>query len=489
MMSKLSLSNALERTRRSWRPSRGFVAVGVAAMCVGTPACSLLKGSEAGCSKDTDCKGDRICEAHRCVTAHEKSEAAAAEGGGEISASKALPEAADPSEHFARFARGGPGHAGPLKFEAPSKRPSVAWDLDLGGVIYASPRVVVGEGGEAVAYVGTHAGRLVGVAVDGPRSGTIVLDVDLGGRIWSTPWVDDERVLYVGTDGDELVAVRLSTGEVAWRTKIGSCAQTTAPGPEGARCDVDGGPTQGPGGDLYIGADGVYRIRRDGAVVWRWPAELDEAERPPHVASTPVVTGDGRVLFGGQDGFVRALDPDGTERWRYKVIADVDGSGWIGEDGEFVVGADDGRVYAIRRDGSLKWSFVAQKDIRSSVGGDGEGRLYVTAHDGFLYALSAAGAVEWVFQTDAPIQSTPVVDALGRVIVGGQDNAIYMLAPDGALIWELELPADVDSSVALSPAGTLVVGCDDGHLRAYRPGGATPEREASSDGEAATPSP
>lgn len=438
---------------------------------------------------DTDCKGDRICEEHRCVSTHDKSEEGPKPSVGEVSASTAPNDAEPSAARFGAFMRGGPGNAGPLSFDAPKERPALAWDLDLGAVISASPRLVVAKADASIAYVGTHGGRLVGVAVEGTREGTIVLDIELGGRIWSTPWVDDEGVLYVGTDADELVAVNLESGKVAWRTKIGTCAQTTAPGPEGARCDVDGGPTQGPGGDLYVGADGVYRLRRDGTVVWHWPSDLGEGERPPHVASTPVVTSDGRVLFGAQDGFVHALDSDGTERWSYKVIADVDGSGWIGEDGEFVVGADDGRVYAIRRDGSLKWSFVAQRDIRSSVGGDGEGRLYVTGHDGFLYALSAAGAVEWVFQTRAPIQSTPVVDASGRVIVGGQDNAIYMLAHDGALVWQLELPADVDSSVALSPEGTLVVGCDDGHLRAYRAGGATQKASRAPGEKAATPSP
>ena len=190
-----------------------------------------------------------------------------------------------------------------------------------------------------------------------------------------------------------------------------------------------------------------------GEVVWHWPASLPEGETPPHVASTPVVTPEGRVLFGAQDGFVHALEADGTERWRYKVVADVDGSGWLGPDGAFIVGADDGRVYALRQDGSLRWSFVAQKDIRSSVGGDGDDRVYVTSHDGALYALGTSGTVDWVFPTAAPMQSTPVVDARGDVYVGGQDNVLYALDAGGK-VRDLDLPGDVDSSVAISPAGS-----------------------------------
>ena len=421
--------------------------------------CSLISRPESGCTKDTDCKQDRICEDRRCVSAREQAE--------DVPVSPDLSPVSPPKAESARFFRGGPGLGAAASVEGPRTAPSLRWDLDLGAVIYASPRLATDAEGRTVAYVGTHGGRLVGVVVDGEEAGTRVLDLDLGGRMWSTPWLDGAGRLYVGTDADELVAVDLAQRSVAWRTRLGTCKQTTAPGPEGSRCDVDGGPTQGPGGDLYVGADGVYRVTTAGEVVWHWPASLPEGETPPHVASTPVVTPEGRVLFGAQDGFVHALEADGTERWRYKVVADVDGSGWVGPDGAFIVGADDGRVYALRQDGSLRWSFVAQKDIRSSVGGDGEDRVYVTSHDGALYALGTSGTVDWVFPTAAPMQSTPVVDARGDVYVGGQDNVLYALDAGGKVRWTLDLPGDVDSSVAISPAGTLVFGCDDGHLRAY----------------------
>src|SRR5690606_25501229 len=131
----------------------------------------------------------------------------------------------------------------------------------------------------------------------------------------------------------------------------------------GARCDVDGGPTLGPDGDLYVGAAGVYRISTDGKIVWHWP----DVERPRHVFSTPTVT-DALVVFGGQDGFVTALTRDGTSRWQHRVRADVDGSAAVGRDGTLYIGGDDGRVHALRPDGSLKWSFVTQAEIRSSIG-------------------------------------------------------------------------------------------------------------------------
>jgi outer membrane protein assembly factor BamB len=366
------------------------------------------------------------------------------------------------------------------------------WEVDLGAVVFATPTVVAGESGESVAYVGTHSGRFVGVAVAGARAGEIVLDLDLGGRIWGTAAADDEGRLFVGSDDDKLYGIDPAAEKVLWALPLGSCQPTRAPGPEGARCDVDGGPTLGPKGDLFVGADGVYRVSRDGEIRWHWPSEATQkpveeqgdgkkdggAKSKPkpkkpiegaHVFSTPLVTEDGKIYFGGQDGYVTSLDHDGMERWRYKVGrgTDVDGSPGWDEDGGIFVGADDGRVLALRSDGSLRWSFLAQKDIRSSVGVGPDGTLYVTSFDRNLYALSPGGEVRWVLPTGGILHSSPVVDARGTVYFGSQDDHLYAVSPEGEVRWAVEFPGDVDASVSLAPDGTLVVGCDDGRLRAY----------------------
>ena len=213
---------------------------------------------------------------------------------------------------------------------------------------------------------------------DGAKQGEIRLDLTLGGMVWATAVADAAGRLYVGADDDHLYAIDPAQKKVAWKLQLGDCKPTRAPGPEGARCDVDGGPTVGPDGDLYVGSAGVYRLRRDGEVVWHYPSEAGTKAR--HVFSSPMVTKDGLVVFGGQDGFVTALaSSDGTVKWRYKVRADVDGSAALGIDGTIYIGADDGRVYALRDDGSLKWSFVTQDDIRSSVGVGTDGAIFVTS--------------------------------------------------------------------------------------------------------------
>jgi len=432
------------------------------ALLLALGGCHATQPPSEGCGKDTDCKGERVCVESVCI--------AAARGEG--------PTVAEPSPVVAppkpsagqdeRWFRGGPGHAGATTALGPTRAPSQQWSVDLGAVVFATPTLAKGPDGALTAYVGTHGGRFVGVRVD---DGVIVFDRDLGGQIWATAAAVGEGPglrLYVGNDDDTLFAIGPAEADpIVWKKRLGACKNTRSPGPEGARCDVDGGPTIGPSGDLYVGADGVYRITPDGEIRWHWPPP-EQSDRPKHVFSTPVVTVDGRVYFGGQDGFVTALDADtGAQRWQYTVRADVDGSGVIGPDGALFIGADDGRIYALRSDGSLRWSFVAQRDIRSSLGIAPDGTIYATSFDTNLYSIAPTGEVNWVLPTGGIIHSSPVVDANGTVFFGSQDDRLYAVSPAGEVLWALELGADVDSSVAISESGTIIVGLDDGSLRAF----------------------
>lgn len=404
-----------------------------------------------GCTADAECRGERICDGGRCMEPGAAARAGQAEG---------------PAPSDGAWRRGGPAGDRPAAALGPASAPKVQWERDLGSVIFARPTLLRDAKGDEIAYVGTHAGRFVGVVVDGPDAGAIRLDLTVGGMIWSTAAADSQGRLYVGADNDTLYAIDPREGAILWERRLGDCRPARAPGPEGARCDVDGGPTVGPDGDLYVGANGVYRVRRDGTVLWHYPNT--PRERARHVFSTPLLTESGLVVFGGQDGFVTALSTEGELRWRYKVGADVDGSPAQGVDGTIYVGADDGQLYALRADGTLRWSFSAGKDIRTSVAVAADGTLYVSSLDANLYSLDPTGAARWVLPTGGRIAASPVLDADGIVYVGSQDDRLYAVTPAGRVRWNVEFPTDIDSSVAISSRGVLVVGSDDGRLRALR---------------------
>lgn len=356
-----------------------------------------------------------------------------------------------------------PRPAAPAR-QGPTRPPRERWSVDLGAVIYARPTLVE-TGDQVVAYVGNHAGRFVGVVVDGPQAGQTVLDLWVDGIIWSTAVADARGWLYFGADDDHLYAVDPGAGTIAWRRRLGHCEPTRAPGPEGVRCDVDGGPTLGADGDLYVGADGLYRVGTDGGIRWHYPPEAEG--RGAHVATTPLWT-DTRVVYGNYGRRLVALDHEGTLAWALTLGADVDGSAVVGRDGTIYAGSDDGSLYAVDPEGTLLWSFEAGAEIRSAPVVGADGTVVFGTHGGKLFAVEPDGGMRWVLPTGGAIQAPPALDAAGRIFVGSRDERLYAIDLEGHVYWTLQMPDQVDSGIAVSPMGTLVVGCDDGVLRALR---------------------
>lgn len=419
----------------------GFVALAGPSGC--HPEADTAQGE---CRTDADCGEGGRCRAGRCKGLA----IAPARAAGSPTTPPSASGAADPERET------GVGPVDP---------PREQWSVDLGAVIYARPTLAVDAQGRVVAYVGTHAGRFAGVVVEGPEAGRVILDQWVDGIIWSTAVVDDRGWLYFGADDDRLRAVDPVAGTIAWSRRLGSCEPPRAAGPEGVRCDVDGGPSLGPGGDLYAGADGLYRVSNTGEIRWHYPAPGEG--RGAHVVSTPLVTEE-LVVFGNYGRRVVALDHEGSVRWTLELGADVDGSPALGRDGTIYVGADQGGVHAIAPDGTLRWRSSIRAPVRARPAVGSDGVIVVGSYDGNLYALEPDGAVRWRLPTEAAFHAGATIDPAGRIYVGGRDERLYALDLDGRVFWRLDMPGQIDGAVAISPNGTLVVGCDDGHLRGLR---------------------
>ena len=102
-------------------------------------------------------------------------------------------------------------------------------------------------------------------------------------------------------------------------------------------------------GTIYIGiCDGIAAIDHNGTFEWSYLIDRG-------LASTPSISKEGTIFFGsighddpdkGNQGYVFALNPDGSLRWKVKVVDYAHSNTIIGEDGTVYIAAN-GNLFAI----------------------------------------------------------------------------------------------------------------------------------------------
>ncbi len=428
--------------------------------CACPPAATLPRG----CGKDTDCKGARVCIASACVepapkpvavdAARAKPEekklpapttdggvAVAPDGGGEVGdggVAVVLPPVGQ-SQMFHVDA----AHSGRSRFRAPAHTPREVAHVATGGVVYASPAIT----DDGVLIFGSHDRAIYGAGADGE----IKWRHASGDLVWASPALAAGGVAYVGSDDDRLYALDTRDGSVRWQFTAGPCRVSVGSGPEAARCDVDA-VTVAPDGTVLVSADGLYALRPDGTLKWKF------SPGATHCASAAAVGPDGLIYVGCQDDALYALDAGGVKKWEFRATDDVDSSPAVAPDGTVYVGSDDHKLYALGPGGALKFAITTGGAVRSSPALAADGTVYVGSFDGALYAVKPTGQVAWSYRTADRILSSPLVDAAGTILIGSEDDRLYALAPDGKLLWSVLFDGDV----------TIYVGADDRALHALR---------------------
>ena len=417
-------------------------------------ACSGTQTGPAACAKDTDCLGGRVCNEHsRCAEPPPGSAALWSDAG--VTPVAAAPDAmvaiVGPGPH-AMFG-GNARNTGALVGKAPLKAPKEIWRLDFEQPIVGSPTV----GPNGTVYLTSHDKKLHAVS----SLGTLLWSFESKDRMWSTPAVAVDGTVYTGSDDDHLYAIDGETGAEKWRYRVGDCSEPLGFGPEGTRCDVDGGPTIGDDGTIYVGGDGLYAIWPNGTLRWKFAT----AE---HVPTAPAIGEGGMIFIGCLDDAVYAVRPDGTKAWEFRTKRDIESSVAVGDDGTIYFGGDDGGVYAVDAAGDQIWTVITRGPVRGSPAIGADGTIYVGSHDKRLYAIAADGEVKWRFTAADKIHGSVGVAQNGVLLFGSQDDNVYAVAADGRLLWYLPRDGDVDPTPALAQDGTLYVVGDDRSLRAYK---------------------
>lgn len=197
-----------------------------------------------------------------------------------------------------------------------------------------------------------------------------------------------------------------------------------------------------------------------------WKFRIDGGSR-----SSPALGRDGTIYLGSWDGYLFALNPDGTRRWRFKTGFEITSSPAIGQDGTVYVGCRDRRLYAVAPNGRKRWAFKSGGWVDASPAIGTNGNIYFGSWDRKFYALNADGAKQWEFPTAGPVVSSAAIDAGGVIYFGSHDRKFYALNPDGSKRWEFATEGAITCSPAIGERGEIYFSSVDGMFHAVNPDG------------------
>jgi hypothetical protein len=338
------------------------------------------------------------------------------------------------------------------------------WSLQTGKGIFSTP-IIDGEG---VVYVGSADHVFYAVGPNGTerwRFQTEEIIDSAGALLAAGVAAAGPAVVFPSGDG-RLRAVSADDGALIWSFDARESGRSSY------NCWFEANVAVGYDGRLYAGNTNFnyYAITPQGELKWVYPTRSNNW-------SNAALGADGTLYWGSNDTWVRAVGPDGIEKWRKRTLGFISASAAIGSDSTVYIGSFDSLLYALDPlTGKTRWRFRTGDHIYSSValGCDAEGRtdaVYLTSTDGRCYALDPNGRLQWSFDAGSPIRSSPVV---GRgstsdiVYFGSGDGRLYALnADDGTERWSYDTtPDDLESrdrndlngSPALGKTGILIGG-------------------------------
>ncbi len=222
-------------------------------------------------------------------------------------------------------------------------------------------------------------GNLYIIDLQDERSSKEATVVELGGRLWSRPTTDGERV-YITSLDHSVAAVDASTYEVVWHEDVGGA--------------VPGSAVLSGDGSLYVGSL-ESKLEKFDSATGNHETVL-EAEN--WVWSTPGIDGD-TLYFSDVDGnFYSYNTSTGSPNWNsIQPDGPVTASPLVRE--EYVLLAtESGSVFAIDRDGKVMWSEEVGGKIYTTPIAVGELTIVAPLEtDFYLVALDSNGRQVWTF--------------------------------------------------------------------------------------------
>ena len=250
----------------------------------------------------------------------------------------------------------------------------------------------------------------------------------MGGAFISSPAISTAGVAYVGSDDNNLYALKsngksVTTGAILWKfLTLGK---------------VQSSPLLSFNeNSVYIGSLDHYLYSlnsQNGVLLWKFLTG-GEILSSPSMGIDPLTSNSGAnidspgVLYvGSNDGFLYAISTSGILRWKFStavsavnglssgcgmaVLGPIKSSPSISPDDSVIYfGSDNGHLYAVSNLGLLKWNFKIDGVIISSPAISSDGlSIYFGSDDDHFYALSSTGILKWRYNIESPISSSPAL--------------------------------------------------------------------------------
>jgi outer membrane protein assembly factor BamB len=409
------------------------------------------------CSKDMDCKGDRICAKGSCVTPPNKviDNLTPLIKKQKKVIKKKIKKPPVCSWGFLNDKGFTKGETFNHHHKYKGKFPKKPWKLlkKLNFKTRITAPVVVDNSGNM--YFGDHKGRFWKVSAKGKR----LWNFSTKDKIWSqAALTKDEKHVYFGSDDDHLYKLKTKTGKLVWKSKPYECKPSKGADPEKVRCDIDSAPVITKNGDILIGGKGVTRLSSKGEILWTHKVGS-------HVRSSVAVDPEGNIYFGTLGGAIFSLTKNGKKRWFKMIRYQCDSTPVLLDGCTVVIGCDNDALYGLKsKSGKIKWRLLGGSDFRGGGSVGPLGDIYWGNLDKYLYKLDKKGIVKWRYRTNGRVLASPVTDNDGNILIVSEEKQFYYLSIDGNLIWSKKIPAISDTTPVVTKEGKVIMATEKGHL-------------------------
>lgn len=281
--------------------------------------------------------------------------------------------------------------------------------------------------------------------------------------IESSPSIASDGTIYIADHAGYLYAVN-PDGTEKWRLQLDE--------PEfnetySVNLSTRSSPAIASDGTIYLTFldQHLHAINPDGTEKWKFPLNLTFDNW-----MSPAIGSDGTIYINSSNpnAGVRAINPNGTEKWHYPAPANMFNSPAVGKDGTIYAGIpssySDNHLVALNPNGSVKWTAPTHQFLESSPAIASDGTIYIGSFlqdipGAGLYAFSPDGTQKWFFETTShEICSTPSIASDGTIYFGDLEGFFYALNPAGEELWHFEVDGTAETSAAIGAEGTIYFG-------------------------------